>query len=329
MKKTSESRQIQNSKLHQKLVEILQVFVDHLRAKNKSPKTINSYYQDVFEFLVWYQHHYGIKVEKVNKKIISEYIQYMSPKSEKGPVPDTAKISIWQNLFKIFNRKKGNDNNQVLKVRILSPNSRRRKLSGLSQFYSYMVAAEYFGNKLLANPVNKILHSIKLKDIDIKHTARLSKADFEILVEKNWRPREQLILHLLFLGGLRLAEVTALKASDLEAETRSIKLIRKGGSVHKLKIQDFEKIEFLWDRYLNSFEQRPVYLFSRTERAVYNIIMKCFKRAGINEKGLTPHSFRKGCASEMYHKTKDLLQVRDYLNHQDAKVTQTYIELFS
>ena len=41
---------------------------------------------------------------------------------------------------------------------------------------------------------------------------------------------------------------------------------------------------------------------------------------------LTPHSFRRACATNLYIETKDLLFVRDYLNHHDAKVTQTYID---
>ena len=41
---------------------------------------------------------------------------------------------------------------------------------------------------------------------------------------------------------------------------------------------------------------------------------------------LTPHSFRRACATNLYIETRDLLLVRDYLNHHDAKVTQTYID---
>jgi len=46
----------------------------------------------------------------------------------------------------------------------------------------------------------------------------------------------------------------------------------------------------------------------------------------IRTKKLTPHSFRKAFATQLYLKTKDLLYVRDYLHHSDAKITQTYID---
>lgn len=322
-----------NSKILESNLEILlQKFIDHLSVKNKSNKTSISYYHDVLNFLVWYQIQHGKRIDRIDKRKISEYLNYLST-----------------NLC--------NENNQVLSRRLrptflgkffktkailkpsskLSANSRKRKLSSISQFFNFLIADETLGKKFSNNPVNKTLHSIQLKDVDIAHTRRLSLHDFELLIEKNYRIRDQLILHLLFHGGLRLAEITGLKSDDLDRETKVLNLRRKGGLKHRLKIQNFSKIEFLWDRYMNSIPQDSIYLFSTkklnfekaiSERAMAQNIMRCFTKADLTYKKLTPHSFRKGCASEMYHKTKDLLLVRDYLNHQDAKVTQTYVELF-
>ena len=47
--------------------------------------------------------------------------------------------------------------------------------------------------------------------------------------------------------------------------------------------------------------------------------MKILKDSGCNG-SLGPHSFRKACATNLYLRHKDLLLVRDYLNHKDAKV---------
>ena len=60
---------------------------------------------------------------------------------------------------------------------------------------------------------------------------------------------------------------------------------------------------------------------------MYNRIIKIFRKSMCPSDELTPHSFRKACATNLYEQTKDLLFVRDYLNHSDAKVTQTYIEV--
>ena len=74
--------------------------------------------------------------------------------------------------------------------------------------------------------------------------------------------------------------------------------------------------------FLNRFA-RPI-----STRGMYGRISRILKRAGINSKGLGPHSFRKACATNLYIQTKDILLVRNYLNHKDAKVTQTYIEYY-
>ena len=60
-------------------------------------------------------------------------------------------------------------------------------------------------------------------------------------------------------------------------------------------------------------------------KTMYNLIIRLLVQAGCRD-GLTPHSFRKACATNLYIKHQDLLLVRDYLNHSDAKITQTYID---
>ena len=58
---------------------------------------------------------------------------------------------------------------------------------------------------------------------------------------------------------------------------------------------------------------------------MYNRVLKILEKSNL-PKELTPHSFRRACATNLYLETRDLLLVRDYLNHHDAKVTQTYID---
>jgi integrase/recombinase XerD len=322
--------------LDEKLNRYLLLFIEHLRIKNKSPHTIKNYFWDIKEFLVWYQDSYGIRLDKVNKRVISEYIGIISGISKTNNENKNTP-NLWTKLWMALKNEKIKSNSRNC-IKKLATNSKKRKISAISQFYSYLIADELLGKKFQLNPVNRTLHSIQLKDVDIQHTVRLTKDDFELLIEKNWRPREQLILHLLFFGGLRLAELTGLKVGDLDSETQTITLRRKGGLIHKLKINNFYKIHYLWEKYLHYIrcESKDHFIFSNkisitskpiSERAMSNIIHRCFKNAHLTNKGLTPHSFRKGCATELYQNTKDLLLVRDYLNHQDAKVTQTYIDL--
>ena len=52
--------------------------------------------------------------------------------------------------------------------------------------------------------------------------------------------------------------------------------------------------------------------------------MKLLRSAGCTRSRST--QFSEARATNLYLRTKDLLFVRDYLNHKDAKVTQTYID---
>ena len=120
-----------------------------------------------------------------------------------------------------------------------------------------------------------------------------------------------------------------IKNFDMESKTLCFK--RKGGDVHTLRPQKAESIFRLFRAYLAYREENPIYLFINkkgrplTQKTLYNIIIGLIKKAGCPE-NITPHSFRKACATNLYIRRKDLLFVRDYLNHKDAQVTQTYID---
>ncbi|MGZ3809200.1 MAG: tyrosine-type recombinase/integrase, partial [Bacteriovorax sp.] len=126
-------------------------------------------------------------------------------------------------------------------------------------------------------------------------------------------------------------ELCFLKISNFDHKAKILTFTRKGGSVHTLVIQKEDLIFKNLDFYLNQQGMKSDFLFQNKEgkpysiKTFYNQIMKIISRADVSE-GITPHSFRKACATNLYIRTKDLLYVRDYLNHSDAKVTQTYID---
>lgn len=215
----------------------------------------------------------------------------------------------------------------------LAVSSRRRHLSAIRNFYEYLKQANEDVNDLFpSNPVKPKLHGIKLKEQDVQNTQLLKDEDWKRITNTVLRAREKFVVHLLYYGGLRLSELTDLKVSQFDQTDYSIKFVRKGGYVHHLHLQQGERLFSLLQAYL---AQRPLsrdFLFCNkkgnplSSRSMYTLIMKVLLKANCPTLGLTPHSFRKACATNLYKKTKDLLFVRDYLNHSDAKVTQTYIE---
>jgi integrase/recombinase XerD len=218
----------------------------------------------------------------------------------------------------------------------MSVSSRRRHLSSLKNFFEYLKEFhEDTSDKFLKNPVKSKIHAITLKEVDVTPTTMIDVADFKKIEEKTFRTSERLILYLLYYGGLRLSELCELKVENFDRPSKTITFNRKGGYVHTLVIQKEELIFKNLDFYIGENEFNKIFLFQTkrgkaySPKAMYNKIIKIIERAipdnQITTK-ITPHSFRKACATQLYLKSKDLLFVRDYLNHKDAKITQTYID---
>ena len=159
----------------------------------------------------------------------------------------------------------------------------------------------------------------------------LTREDWARVEDNIWRPQERLLLCLLYYGGLRLSEVGGLKVENFDIQSHSITFKRKGGKVQTLFPEEagivFERLEYWLDRRL--VESPWVFpgkegTFPLLPGPSITPLPLFLRQSGVPL--ATPHSFRKARATELYLKTKDLLRVRDYLGHSDAKVTQTYID---
>ncbi len=306
----------------------LDFYLQILSSQNKSEHTLTNYRQDLRRFLSWYQQRYGLSLKHLRPQMISEYQHFMIGG---GPIRSVTTwrvrwvrlTSFWRKLPQLEFKKSS-----------LGPNSRRRNMSCLHNFFTILVESSYFKNQFKENPIRPNLHRIKVKETDIEPTLVLSPKDWEKLDHKTWRPKDRLLIHLLYYGGLRLSEVAGLKISALDCNQRILQLERKGGKRHRLNLWKGALIASMWRAYIErahkeNAEDAPLFPGRKgkhlSPRGLSKRIKHLLRKAELNPK-LGPHSFRKGCATALYQKTKDLLYVRDYLNHTDAKVTQTYID---
>ncbi len=307
----------------------LELYLGNLKQHNKSAHTLKNYRADLLKFILWFQYTCHPRLEKTNGDSIGLYKDFLSS----GGVITPQKPSLVKRWFIacLFWRPPVTD--WCYQQSPLSVGSRRRHLSAIKNFFEFLKQAHEDKSKLFfLNPVKSKLHGIKLKSSDVVPTKMLYFDDWEKLKEKTYRTDERLIIYLLYWGGLRLEELSNLKVDDFDLKRRMIQFKRKGGDLHELLLQKrdyiFEQLEF----YLENIHQCGEYIFQGrlsarplTTRAMANKILKILKRAEVSTE-ITPHSFRKACATNLYRRTKDLILVRDYLNHSDAKVTQTYID---
>ncbi len=316
-------------------IEHVKAYLFNLKRLNKSDHTVKNYRADLKKFFHWIECNQKIKITKINGEVIGKYKDFLSGEAT---APKKSQVGIFTFIKSIFKRP-GKDLPLAISMDPLSVSSKRRHLSSLKNFFEFLKEThEDHSDKFLKNPVKSKVHAITLKDIDIIPTTMVSREQFAKIDEKTFRTSERLILYLLYYAGLRLSEVCELKIKDFDLQSKTITFKRKGGYVHTLSPIKadliFKNLKFLLDK-LGENEFNKIYVFQNKKggalgsKAMYNKIIKMIERAlpdnQINSK-ITPHSFRKACATELYLKSKDLLFVRDYLNHKDAKVTQTYID---
>jgi integrase/recombinase XerC len=306
-------------------LKLFNLFLDNLKHNNRSEKTVLNYSADLHLFLRWFEVKISRNILNCRPEHIGQYLKYLS--GEEPELKRKTRTGSWGLWLKRFVKKKTD-----IKSVKLSVNSRKRHLSTVFNFFDFLLDySERYSKKLKTNPVRKKLHRIKVKDIDINHTKLITQDQYQQLLTVVPRNQDRLMYQMLFYGGLRLAEVTKLQVKHIDKAQQSLKFYRKGGYYHQLR--------FYWPKeiipYLNQWDQSDWsdperYLFGKmkpyTERGMYQKILRHLQKAELGHLSITPHSFRKACASYLYKETKDLLLVRDYLNHKDAQVTQTYIE---
>lgn len=308
----------------------LEQYLRNCRHQNKSELTLKNYRSDCQKFLTWYELMQKKPLKKINAEDISAYRKFLLNGGKvyfnRPPI---------QNIFWKIRSYFSKNKQQNLKIAYLQNPlkiaSAKRHMSSVKNLMEYLKQTHEERKLFLINPVKSKIHQIKLKDKDIDHTKMLTKDEWKKVQEACWSGEEKLLTGLLYYGGFRLDEVRTLKYENFNLQEGSVQLIRKGGRLHHLKLKNADYLMQLIKKHREMRKDQSDYLFTSKRKAayghkaLYNKIMKIFSNAGVSRR-LGPHSFRKACATNLYLKHKDLLLVRDYLNHRDAKVTQTYID---
>jgi integrase/recombinase XerC len=271
---------------------LIHQFISLLLQRNKSVHTAQNYKRDLLKFQAW------VQLRQYNLSALTplQITEYLFQESEH-----------------------------------LNPQTKARQRASLKGFFDFLMESELVSWKV--SPIKKSLHSIAVKDKDIEHTLAITPSEFQTLMKLPLSPLEECLLRLLYDAGLRIFEAAHLEWAQCDAEKQQLYFLRKGGDRHLLKIYEGDALFRSLDL-LRKQMPKAVHVMSSkeggslSERDLFRRVKKIMQRASlVRATTLSPHSFRKGCASYLYFKTKDLMLVRDYLNHKDAKVTQSYIDL--
>ena len=148
--------------------------------------------------------------------------------------------------------------------------------------------------------------------------------------------RDTAIIELLYGCGLRVSELTNLRAADVEFEAGFVRVVGKGKKQRLVPLGQYARRAL--ERYLESsatlrqagggtsfiFFNRAGRRFSRV--GLWKIVKRLVMKAGIS-KQVTPHTFRHSFATHLLEGGADLRTVQEMLGHADISTTEIYTRI--
>jgi len=212
-----------------------------------------------------------------------------------------------------------------------SPRTVNRKISTLKSYFRYLLKV----GKIDDNPVLKITGPkvrkklpvfIEEKSMNLLITAFEDPETFE-------EARDRLVVELFYATGIRRAELIGLQLSDVNMDSRLIKVLGKRNKERLIPIHG--SLFFLIDLYL-SFKEKAIPLQSQEAyffltvkgkkmypKLVYRIVNNYLSRVSTQKKK-SPHVLRHTFATHMLNHGADLNAVKELLGHSNLAATQIY-----
>ncbi len=280
---------------------------------------------------------------KNSKDIVSRYRRYL--KLEKGYSVNTLDAYM-RDVDKLF-RYLAVEQVDVLDVKLedlehfaafisdlgIGPRSLARILSGVRQFYRFLVIDGY----LEVDPT-ELLESPKQPDHlpEVLSTAEVDLLEQAIDLSKWEGHRNRAIIEVLFSCGLRVSELTNLKLSNLYIEEQYIRVMGKGSKERLVPISPraLDELSY-WFADRNVMKIKPgeedyVFLNRRGQHLTRTMILIMIKRyaveAGI-KKTISPHTLRHSFATSLLEGGADLRAIQAMLGHESIGTTEIYTHI--
>lgn len=294
------------------MLEAINGFLNHMKfARGASPHTIRSYKVDLSQA-------FGFKTAKLNE----------NSTSTPHRLADNRLLDKCRLAQKHWARH--------------SAASRNRKAGCLKGFLKYLLregAIKRDLSHLIRSPrvPRKLPHHLSIKDALklIKHVEReatvvgqgLSLGDHECIYFVRAKRNEVLIL-LAYGCGLRVSELVSLKWSDVDLDSREIKILGKG-SRERLVSAPVPLIKALSDlRDFQGFRYKFVLSKSRplSTRHAFGLVREIGESAGLAG-ALNPHALRHSFATHLLQNGASLRVIQELLGHSSLLATEKYLHL--
>lgn len=219
---------------------------------------------------------------------------------------------------------------RYLRENDLSPRSVARTLVVVRSFFRFLLSEKIIS----ANPTR----SIESPRFRSRLPDTLSVDEVDSLLKQPplqdvLGQRDAAMLHLLYATGLRVSELVAVKAGDVNLTVGYLRTMGKGAKERIIPVGEAARERLT--TYLNIMRPRllkgrksPFLFVNRSgnglsRQGFWKIIRKYAGAAGIMKK-ITPHTLRHSFASHLLERGADLRSVQLMLGHADISTTQIY-----
>ncbi len=212
----------------------------------------------------------------------------------------------------------------------MKPSTVNRKLSSLKTFFNYLERKEVITKnpaKLIAGLKTPKKLPVFVNDRDM--TKILDNPDNYSDDFKGCRDR--FLIELLYVTGMRRAEVISLKDNDIDLNTCNIRVTGKGNKQRFIPFSDDTKKKFL--QYIDvrdsEIKNKSPFLFVKEDGEplnpilVYNIIRYHLNEVPTLSKK-SPHVIRHSFATEMMNNGAEINAVKELLGHMSLSSTEIY-----
>ena len=277
-------------------------------------------------------------------RYIKEFVSYL--KIEKGLAEnsifayqrDVAKLSVFsegRNKTAIeLTHKDLSDFIAILYDLGLSARSQARIISGIKQFYSFLILEDHLKedpSELIEQP------KIGLKLPEVLTIEEIDQLIAAIDMSKTEGHRNRAIIETLYSCGLRVSELVALRFSDLYFDEGFIRVIGKGNKERLVPVsQSVEKEIKIYNDHIrrhqniNKGDENVVFLNRRgaklTRVMIFTIIKQLSESIGL-KKNISPHTFRHSFATHLIEGGANLRAIQEMLGHESITTTEIYTHL--
>ncbi len=290
----------------------LQEYIFYLRViKNRSERTISSYYLDIRLFLRW------LKANRMGTEddIIADI-----------PFEQVSKVTL-ADVYEYLNYAAVDQKN--------NDRSRARKISAIKGFYKALSTNRLASYHMEKSPVLNldVPSPKKAKPVymDLDTSRRLVE---QMDVTDDFYYRDFCILMLFLNCGMRLSELVGLNINDLNFDDRTIRLLGKGNKERMIHMNEGcadALNEYLMHR-PDVDGEKAVFLSKQkrriSARRVQQVVDSAIERIGMGGRGLSTHKLRHTAATLMYqYGNVDPMVLKEILGHANLSTTEIYTHL--